>query len=323
MRILLLGGAGYVGRVVTAALHDAGHRLTVFDLFNFSCPTELAGLAQVKIGDTRQLGVADFADIDVVLDLAAISNDPSGEINPALTREINSEARRRAAELARATGVHRYLLFSSCSVYGANDDIVDETSPLNPLTEYAVSNLKAERDILRLGSDDFCVTAFRLATVFGVSPSMRFDLVVNTMTLSVFETGGIKVTGGGNQFRPLVHVSDIAAAVETMVAKPADVVNRQIYNISHANMRMHEVAAAVVRGINHPVEIVIDDNEIDRRNYRVRNDKARDQLGFTAQRSVDAGAAAIFAALENGALTKLPSSIRLNGYRNMLSRLVS
>jgi nucleoside-diphosphate-sugar epimerase len=323
MKALLLGGAGYVGRVLTAALREAGHEPTVFDLFNFSQPADLTGTAAVRIGDTRELAANDFADVDVVLDLAAISNDPSGELNPALTREINSEARSRAAGLARRMGVPRYLLFSSCSVYGANEHIVDEASPLNPLTEYAVSNARAERDIFELENGDFCVTALRLATVFGISPSMRFDLVVNTMTLSVFETGRIKVTGGGNQYRPLVHVADIAAAVEAVLASPPAVVSGQIFNIGHANMRMRDVAAAVVRGINRPIDVIVDDNEIDKRNYRVNTDKARERLGFVAEHTVADGAAAIFDALESGALKKLPSMIRLNGYRDMVARLVS
>lgn len=323
MNILLLGGAGYVGRVLVEHLHEAGHRLSVVDLFNFSRPADMTAIANVRVGDTRELVAADFAGIDAVLDLAAISNDPSGELNPNLTREVNCEARIRAATLAKSAGVRRYVLFSSCSVYGANDSVVDETAPLNPLTEYAASNARAEAGVLALCDDTFCASAFRLATVFGLSPSMRFDLVVNTMTLSVFETGRLTISGGGEQYRPLIHVADIAEAASKLIAAPTATVNGQRLNIGHANLQMQDVGAAVVRGVNRPVDVVLNTDNIDQRNYRVDAAKAEAILGFVARRTIEEAVTEIFEALASGKLKPTPATIRLNGYREMVARLVS
>jgi len=323
MNVLLVGGAGYIGRVVTNYLRGCGYDTTVADLFKFSQPNELRTTVEVKIVDTRELVVADFAGVDMVVDLAAISNDPAGDLNPELTRTINAVTRARTARLAREAGVRRYVLFSSCSVYGATDELVNETSPVNPLTEYAACNLYAEREILDLAGPDFCATALRLATVFGLSPSMRFDLVVNTMTLGVHDSGRITVTGGGDQYRPVVHVADVAEAVRAVLEAPTAVVNGEVYNVVHTSMSMREVAAAVVRGVNRPVEVVVCEEDPDRRNYRVDGTKLAARLGFTPARTVEAGAETIFDALTSGVVSKLPWTIRLNGYREMVARLVS
>ena len=323
MNILVLGGGGYVGRVLLEHLRAHGHRLVVVDIFRFSACTEVAEIAEVRACDTRDLTVADFADFDAVVDLAAISNDPAGELNPSLTREINALARQRSAKLAKQAGVERHLLLSSCSVYGANDAIVDETAPLNPLTAYAWCNALAEDGVLALSGPDFCSTVFRLATVFGSSPSMRFDLVVNTMTLNAFEHGGLTITGGGGQFRPLVHVEDVARAVTAALDAPAARVNAEIFNIGSVNLTMREVAAAVVRGIARPIEVVVDTATIDHRNYRVATDKARDILKITPSHSIEDGAAAIFRGLTAGHLQRSPQSIRLNGYRELVNTLVA
>jgi nucleoside-diphosphate-sugar epimerase len=280
----------------------------------------LAQVGRVKVGDTREITAEDFRDIDAVFDLAAISNDPAGELNPALTREINAQARVRAATLARQAGVQRYVLFSSCSVYGANDALVDETATPNPLTEYAISNVAAERGILALADDSFCVTALRLATVFGISPSMRFDLVVNIMSLHLFDTGRITVTGGGQQYRPLVHVADVAKAACQLLTAPPTPINGEIFNISHANMRVSDVAGEVIKAAGRPVDLVVDDSTLDQRNYRVANDKAFARFGFRGERTITDGAQVVLAALEAGRLVSSPTCVRLNGYRTMLAR---
>ena len=318
MRIVLLGGAGYVGCVLARHLADAGHELCVIDLFQFLQPSSLATVAHVKTVDTRQLTADDFAGADAIVDLAAISNDPSGELDVEITREINTYARIRAAEAAREAGVDRYVLLSSCSVYGACDAVVDETSPLNPLTAYAASNAQAELGVLALAAPNFSVTALRLATVFGLSPSMRFDLVVNTMTLSAFSSGSITVNGGGDQFRPLIHVRDVAAAVERTLLAPPEAVGGGIFNISSRNMGMREVAAAVVAGLERSIQLNVLEETADKRNYRVDSSKMRRVLGLRADRSVGMAAATIMEALASGRLAPSPFSIRLNGYRTFV-----
>lgn len=319
MKVLVLGGAGYVGRVLLEQLRAAGHSPSVIDLCLFSAPAELTPVADVKVADTRALSLADFEDVETVIDLAAISNDPAGELDPELTHRINATTRRRSAELARLAGVRRYVLVSSCSVYGANDEIVTETAPLNPLTAYARCNALAESDVLKLNSPHFGVTVFRLATVFGPSPSMRFDLVVNTMALNAFQVGGLRVTGGGEQFRPLVHVNDVAGAILTGLDDPAERMVGEIFNLGGFNMTMREVAAAVQRGVGRPLEITIDASTIDHRNYRVSFEKAYRAFGFVPRHTVEDGAASVVRALEDGSLRSSPLSIRLNGFRRHIT----
>jgi nucleoside-diphosphate-sugar epimerase len=323
MHILILGGAGYIGSVATRRLANAGYDITVSDIFYFSEPDHLQKFATVKIKDTRDLTPTDFLNVDVVIDMAAISNDPAGEINPAMTETINTRARVRAAKLARDAGVARYLLLSSCSVYGSNNAVVDESSSLNPLTAYARSNVATERQVRALASARFCVVVSRLATVFGPSPSMRFDLVVNAMTLGAFERGRIAVTGGGMQYRPLVHVDDVVRAIELQLNAPAVTVNHQIFNIGAVNLRMHEVAQAIIEGLRQPIEVEVDSTSPDQRNYRITTDKAGEVLGFVPTRTIADGAAAIMTALDDDRLNRNELSIRLHGYRNLVNCVAS
>jgi nucleoside-diphosphate-sugar epimerase len=323
MKVVVVGGAGYVGQVVVRELLAAGHEVKVIDLFTFALPGRLPQRLRWTVCDVRELRAWDLAGADAVLDLAAISNDPSGDLDPTLTRSINVEGRARTALLAKAVGVHRYLLFSSCSVYGVNDELVDERSALNPLTEYAVCNALAEERVLRLADAGFCATAFRLATVFGPSPAMRFDLVVNTMTRTAFDRGAVTVTGGGQQFRPLVHVGDVAAAACNVLAQPAATVSGEIFNVVHRNAQMCELADSVVRGIERPVAVEVDSSTIDRRNYRVDGGKAARVLGLEPARTVESAARSIMDGLIAGTLDTSSRSIRLNGYRRMTSAAVS
>jgi len=171
-------------------------------------------------------------EVDVVMDLAALSNDPVGELDPARTLEINHEGRVRMARLARDRGASRYILASSCSIYGFQNDVVlDETSPPSPLTTYARANLLAEQDTLPLARPGFAVVVLRQATVYGLSPRMRFDLAINGMVLGLHQTGRIPVLRDGTQWRPFVHVRDTARAFLLAMEAPAQEVSGQIFNI--------------------------------------------------------------------------------------------
>ena len=192
MNVLLLGGAGYLGRMVAERLFDNHHRLHVVDLFAFSPAAEVAEIATVERRDTRRLEAADFTDVDVVFDLVALPHDPAGALDPTLTEAVNVDARRHAAALTKRMGVRHYVLFSSCAVYGATAAVVDETAPLDPPTVDAAADARAEAAVLGLADSGFGVTVFRLATVFGPSPGMRFDLVVNTMALDAFRHGPLQ-----------------------------------------------------------------------------------------------------------------------------------
>src|SRR5258708_1039579 len=181
-------------------------------------------------------------DVHAVLDLASISNDPAGDLDPKRTMHINAEARARTAMLAKEMGAKRYILASSCSVYGRNSGTVDETSPTEPLTTYAKASLPAEKKSLPLADKNFSVTALRQGTLFGLSPRMRFDLVVNTMTLAFHRSKNISVTGGV-QWRPLVHVRDSARAFITVLEADPRIASGQVFNVGSTkqNYQIHEM----------------------------------------------------------------------------------
>lgn len=324
MNIVLLGGAGYVGQVLLRHLRHVGHQIKVIDLFNFAMPEHLSRLVvRWRVQDTRELTTRDFAGADVVCDLSAISNDPSGELDPELTHAINVEARARNAMLAKDAGVRRHLLFSSCSVYGICEEIADERASLRPLTEYAISNVRAEERVLALADRSFCATAFRLATVFGPSEAMRFDLVVNTMTRNAVESGTVMITGGGEQFRPLIHIADVADATARVLTMPVEAVCGDVFNLVHRNMRIKDLAQAVIQGIGRSIDLRVEDGTVDRRNYQVDGTKALRVFGFNGERTVEQAAREITARLAAGDLDVSPRSIRLNGYRRMSQAVAS
>jgi nucleoside-diphosphate-sugar epimerase len=318
MNILLLGGAGYVGAVIARRLAAAGHDVRIADQFLFLEPAAFERFACTRVVDMRALTLDDFNDVDVVLNLAALSNDPAGELDPRATAMINVGARVRAAALARAAGVPRYFLFSSCSVYGANENVADETSPLNPLTAYAIANVHAERGTLDLNDDRFCVTVVRLATVFGVSPAMRFDLAINTMTLHAFANGHLTINGDGQQYRPFVHVEDVASAIETMLAVPARALSGDVFNLVNFNLKIRELGERIRGQFDDMVALEFVTNNPDIRNYRVSGTRAADLLGFVPGIGLEEGVRAIKAALQSGLVRPNQASVRLNGYRKLV-----
>lgn len=318
MNVLILGGAGYVGAVLCRHLASARHNISVADLFLFSGPEAFAEYSRAKVVDVRALSPHDFEGIDVVLNLAALSNDPAGEIDPFATYSINVDARVRAAELARAAGVRRYVLFSSCSVYGANDNIVDETAPLNPLTAYAIANVRAEKAILALNDERFCVTALRLATVFGLSPSMRFDLAINTMTLNAFTDGRLIINGDGMQHRPFIHVGDVARAAETVLNVNSRAVGGEVFNVVNFNLKIRDLAERIRALFGNTTELDFITDNLDTRNYHVSGARAKRLLGFVPEVGLERGAAAIRTALRDGDVRPSATAIRLNGYRKLV-----
>lgn len=321
-RVLVTGAGGYIGTSLVPMLLEAGHQVRVIDRFFFGedLLPDAPGLEKVH-ADVRLLDPRHLEDIEAVIDLAAISNDPSGDIFGKATWEINHLARARCARLAKAAGVKRYILPSSCSIYGFQDPArpCTEASEINPLTTYAAANGAAERDALPLADDRFCVVVLRQATVYGYSPRMRFDLAINGMTLGGFNTGKLPLMRDGTQWRPMVHVRDTAAAQIFMLTAPAEKVNGQIFNVGSeaGNYQLGPLAEEVSAALpNKPVIEWYGD--VDHRSYRVAFDKI-ESLGWKAKRTATDGVTEIAARLADKSLSQTPRTITLQWYRELVS----
>lgn len=322
-RYLITGAGGYIGSLLVEEALGAGHQVVALDRFFFGEDALSDFLAEPGFSlvkkDIRDVVAADLEGIDAVMDLAALSNDPSGDLNPDLTTQINYRGRVHVAEVAKQVGVKRYILASSCSVYGFGESAnLCEKSPTQPLTEYARSTLEAERNALALADDGFCVTAMRNATVFGLSRRMRFDLVVNTMTKAAVETGKIMVTGGGEQWRPLVHARDVARAFLNIAGQPPKKVSGQAFNIGRSNEQIRALAFTVRENLPFPVEIEVAGESADKRSYNVSFDKARKVLGFEPEFDVAFAVREIYEAIKTGAVDVGERTVTVSWYRHLL-----
>ena len=288
--VTVVGGAGYIGSVLTHRLLESGYRVRVIDRCFFGVESlercQLFGdRFELRINDTRQVEPSDFEGTETVVDLAGLSNDPSCALDDGLTHSINVDGGTRVLESAQAAGVRRFVYQSSCSVYGsAGEDLIDENSILAPVSDYSRSKVEMEERVLKAEGPDFEVVVTRPGTVFGLSPRMRFDLIINTMTLAAVQNRRIFVHGGGSQWRPLVHVKDAANAVKLVMEAPAAVVSGRIFNVGDegSNLRVSEIAHAVA-GLIEGTEIVTLPESSDPRNYRCNFARVRAELGFRAQ----------------------------------------
>jgi len=309
MKFLVTGGGGYIGTVLVDELLSADHEVTVFDRFYFGDEllARFSGDKRLRLvrGDMRSIDVDVVRGHDVVLDLAGLSNDPTADLDPRLTEDINYAGAIRLAQLARGVGVPRLVYSSSCSIYGAaaSGEARTEDAELNPVSLYAKMKVKADLELRAMASPSFVVTTMRNATVYGISPRMRFDLVVNMMTLYAFRDKKIFVLGGGKQWRPLVHVRDVARAFLRAALAPSDAVNGQAFNIGFDD-QTYQVGtiASMVAGIvpNTEIEHVPDDP--DKRSYRVSFAKAKRVLGLTPTMTVEGGVAEVLHALQHGTI---------------------
>ena len=252
MRVLVTGHNGYIGSVMARVLSDAGHDVSgvdsyLFEECTFGDPT--SDIPSFK-ADMRDLEVSDLDGFDAVIHLAAVSNDPLGNLNPQGTYDINHLASVRLARLARQAGVRRFLFASSCSLYGLSDGdaLLTEDSAFNPITPYGESKVLVERDVSALATDDFSPVYFRNATAYGVSPRLRADIVVNSLVGYAFTTGEIRIESDGTPWRPLVHIEDISRAFLAALEAPREVIHNQAFNVgqSRENYRISEVADMVL-----------------------------------------------------------------------------
>jgi nucleoside-diphosphate-sugar epimerase len=250
MRVLVTGHDGYIGTVLVPMLQDAGHEVVGLDNFLFEECTfgvEAPQPPALRM-DIRDVTAADFEGFEAVLHLAAISNDPLGNLNPDTTYAINHRAASHLATEAKKAGVTRFVFSSSCSLYGrAGDDFLDEDADFNPVTPYGESKVLAEMDMRKLADDDFSPTYLRNATAYGVSPRLRGDLVVNNLVGYAVTTGDVLIKSDGSPWRPLVHIEDISRAFVAVLHAPREVVHDEAFNvgITSENYRISEVGTIV------------------------------------------------------------------------------
>ena len=302
MKVLLTGGAGYLGMVTAATLSRRGHEAVVFDRFchlragdtpaAFMARHAAPGVSWVA-GDVRRLQEHPslLDGVDAVIHLASVCNDPSCDLNEEMAFDVNTESTKELARQAVARGVRRFVFASSCAVYGRGVfELLDEASPANPVSAFAQSKLQAEEALLRLEGAAFEPVCARMATLFGVSPRMRFDLAVNQMVATAVRQGKIVVRGGGAQWRPFVHAADAAEALARMAEAPAAAVSGQVFNVGDdaANVQIRALADRVAARIPGTVVEVPKDDD-DKRDYRVLFAKLRDRLGFACARTMEEG----------------------------------
>jgi nucleoside-diphosphate-sugar epimerase len=307
VKVFVTGSSGYVGRILVKQLIKQNFDVTGCDVGyfpeNFGDPENKITTIQK---DIRDLIEDDLFGYDAVLHLAALSNDPLGELNAQLTHQINFSSTVNLAKIARKNNISNFVFSSSCSTYGMNEDTVNEKSKLAPITEYAKTKVNAEKEILSLESENFHPTILRNATVYGISPNLRLDLVVNNLTASALTSGHVKLLSDGTSWRPLLHVEDMANAFVSVIKASVKDISGKIFNVGNNNDNY------TVRQIAQYVQKIVPDSEVtfaedasnDSRSYKVDFTKIHDELGYQTNWNLKDGIQDIYDQMKKFGFTK-------------------
>lgn len=302
MRVLITGNKGYIGMVMAPLIASAGHEVVGLDSDLFEqctfgeVPTDFPSIRK----DLRDISLSDLQGFEAVIHLAGLSNDPLGNLNPNLTYDINHKASVKLAELSKQAGVQRYLFSSSCSTYGAaGDKILDETADFNPVTPYARSKVLVEAEVSKLADKNFSPIFLRNATAYGVSPRLRFDLVLNNLVAWAMCTGRVLLKSDGSPWRPFVHIEDISRAFLAALESPRDLVHNQALNVgrSDQNFQIKDIAQVVEQTVPGCRIEFAGDAEPDKRCYRVDFSRIGKVLpGFKPEWDIPRGAKELYEA---------------------------
>ena len=330
MRVLVTGHQGYIGSVLMPLFRSAGHDVVGLDTFYFEGCDFGANSEPVACirKDLRDVTAADVDGFDAIVHLAALSNDPVGNLNPACTYAINQDASIKLAQLAKDVGVRRFLFSSSCSLYGAaGDEMLTEEARFNPVTPYGESKIAVERELSKLAGDNFSPSYLRNATAYGASPRLRMDLMVNDLVAHAYLDGEVLIKSDGTPWRPLVHVEDIAAAFLAVLQSPREAVYNQAFNVgrSEENFRVREVAEMVRQAVPGSKVVYAEGGGPDLRCYRVSCDKLPSMVpDFQPRWTVRAGIDQLHRAYAASGLTRdelLGSRyVRLEQLRRLMQR---
>jgi len=323
LNILVTGGAGYIGSVLIPSLIEDDHNVKCLDRFffgdKFLSSKQFEENLELVRDDIRWFEPKILQDVDVVIDLAALSNDPVGALEPEKTYQINHLGRTRVAKSSKEMGVKQYILASSMSVYGRQDDVVNEDSIVNPITDYSKANRKAEEDVLKLNDKNFSVTVLRFSSVYGSSPRMRFDISVNSMVLDLFRTQKIMVRGKNNS-RPFIHIKDAVRAYQNVIGAPKNIISGQVFNVGsdEQNYKIGDIAENIIKATGKKGDLELRDTN-DHRSYTASFKKIKDNLGFIPNFSITDGANEIYNALSGNELDYSTKTITLEWYKHIQS----
>jgi nucleoside-diphosphate-sugar epimerase len=323
-RICVVGGAGFLGSILAELLLDEGHQVTILDalLYGDEGIRHLLGRPRLSLvpGDLRDIAatVQAFRNTDAVVHLGALVGDPACDIDERLTLEINRDATAKAAAVARGLGISRFVFASTCSVYGASSDLLDERSAVDPISVYARSKMESEQLLLAQSGNGFWPTVLRFGTLYGRSQRERFDLVVNLLTAQAVATGEITVFGG-RQWRPFVHVRDAAEAILACLQAPSAAVGGQVFNVGadDQNHRLTEIAA-IISQVVPGVRVQVAPATAQEADYRVCFAAIRSATGFAPRRTVADGVAEIAGAVSRGAVPDYTDA-RYSNYKALIS----